>query len=94
MLQAKAVLDQVSMRRLMVYIAVNNEEVSTATTHIVQNVIRAVTDIDRIRQEREKYETERTKNPHSRMKAWAFLSDKLGKNCSCILVFIILGYLV
>ena len=68
------------MKRLMIYIGLHNEEVSTATTHILQNIIKTVTNVDEVRKEREKYEAERVKNPAARMRAWPFLSDKIGES--------------
>ncbi len=78
------------MKRLMIYIGINNEEVSTATMHVVQNVIKTMTDVDDVRKEREKYEAERIKNPAARMRAWAFLSDKIGA-CVCVCVCVLGG---
>ena len=65
---------------MMIYIGLHNEEVSTATTHVLQNIIKSVSNVDDVRKEREKYEAERVKNPAARMRAWPFLADKIGKS--------------
>ena len=67
------------MKRLMIYIGLHNEEVSTATTHIIQNIIKSVTNVDDVRKERKKHESERVKNPAARIRAWPFLSEKIGE---------------
>ena len=61
------------------YISMDHNEISTATAHIVQNIINSITDIEGIRKEKEQHEHMRKTQPGLHLRPFAFVKDKISK---------------
>ena len=57
---------------------VDNDELSTATAHVLQNQISAVTNLDSIKKERDAHEEKRQKQPNLRLRPYFHVHDKIG----------------
>ncbi len=56
-----------------------HEELSTAMTHCLQNILNAISELEKFKAEREKHEARRKACPGDRLRAYPFLWEKLGK---------------
>ena len=57
---------------------VDDDEVSTAMANVLQNMISSITDLDRIRKERDAHEEKRKKQPNLRLRPYFYVYDKIG----------------
>ena len=69
-------------------ISYDHEELSTAAAHLMRKIIESVTDIDNIKDEREKYEAKRKADPAAKMRPFPFIWEKIGM-CLSIPLFAI-----
>src|SRR6218665_2901882 len=68
-----------TLRKVLLYIGNESDQISTAMAYMLQNIINAITNLDSIKKEREKYEAKRAADPASRMRPFPFCVDKIGK---------------
>ena len=78
MLQAVSIFEQMTLKKLCSVISYDHEELSTAAAHLMRKIIEAVTDIDNIKAEREKYEAKRKADPGAKMRPFPFVWEKIG----------------
>lgn len=57
---------------------IDNDEISTAMAHVLQTMVTAVTDLDRIRKERDAHEDKRKKEPNLRLRPFFHVYDQIG----------------
>lgn len=78
-IQSKAILEQMTLRKVLLYIGSESDQISTAMAYMLQNIINSVTNLDNIKKEREKYEAKRAADPAARMRPFPFCVEKIGR---------------
>jgi len=77
--QAVAILDQLTPKKLFIWIGCDSDELSTGATHLLKKIIEAITNLPQIKAEREKYEAKRKADPLAKMRPFPFCWDKIGE---------------
>ena len=77
--QALQVINQLTLKKTLSLIGYDNNDLSTASSHLLKTVIESITDLEHINDERTKYEAKRKADPASRMKPFPFIWEKIGK---------------
>ena len=80
-LQSWVIYRDLSLKKICVYMGFDDDEVSTAMANVLQNMISAITDLDRIRKERDTHEEKRKKQPNLRLRPFFHVFDRIG-GCS------------
>lgn len=75
--RAVAILDQMTSKKIFTLIGCDNDELSTGATHLLRKIIEAVTNLENIKAEREKYEAKRKADPAAKMRPFPFCWDKI-----------------
>ena len=78
--QARAILDQVTLKKILLYIASEDETISTSMTHVLQNIINSISNLDNIKKDREKHEAARKADPAARIRPFPFVFEKIGED--------------
>ncbi|ESO08016.1 hypothetical protein HELRODRAFT_110263 [Helobdella robusta] len=60
--RAQKILEELTLKKVLIYIGSDDENISTAMTHFLQNVINSLSKLEDIKKEREKHENDQTKN--------------------------------
>lgn len=79
--QSMAILDHLSMRKILLYIGSASDQISTAMAYVLQNIINAISNLENIKKEREKHEAKRKAEPAARMRPFPFCFEKIGRFC-------------
>lgn len=74
-----SVYKDLTLKKICIYMGIDNDEISTAMAHVLQNMIAAVTNLDSIRKERDAHEEKRKKEPNSRLRPFFHIYDKIGQ---------------
>ena len=80
LLQSQSLLDQVSLKRILVYVSTDSEDLSTASAHLLQNIITWISDVENIRKAKDKYETRRLAESGCKDRPWVWVADKIGQS--------------
>jgi protein unc-45 len=75
--RSQAILEQMTLRKVLLYIGNESEKISTAMAFMLQNIINSITNLDYIKKEREKYEAKRAADPAARMRPFPFCVEKI-----------------
>lgn len=71
------VYDLITLQRIMKIISFDDEEVSTAMTNILQNILISISDIENIRIERDKYEAYRKSDLNNKERPFPWIAEKI-----------------
>jgi len=88
-LQALAICNQLGIRKMIAYISSEDDQLSTAMTHVLQNILNSITDLENIKKEREKHETTRKSDPSAKLRPFPFVFEKICELHVCCLVEVI-----
>ena len=77
--QARAIMDEVTLKKICFWIAEKSNDLSTAAAHLLQNILVSLTHIEEIRKEKEKYEADRKADVTSKLRPYPFIAEKLGE---------------
>jgi len=77
-MQAIAILEQVTMKKICLMIGLNVEELSTAASHVLKTIIESITNVKHIVEERDKYEAKRKSDPGAKLRPFPFVYQKIG----------------
>lgn len=75
--RAKSILDEMTLNKVMAYVGLDDDCVSTSMTHFLQNVINSVSGLEQIKKDREKHEAARKADPAARMRPFPFCFEKI-----------------
>ena len=73
LIQALAVVDQLTIKKLFAYVSVKDEDISTAMANVLQQVINTSTKLVDLEKEREKHDVQRKNDPNQKMRPFPFL---------------------
>ena len=76
--QARGILTTVGLKKVCIWIGSGDEEQSAAAANLLKTIINSITGVEEIKQEREKYETNRKADPGSKLKPFTFVYDRIG----------------
>lgn len=77
--RAHGILEHVTLKKILLYIGVNDDNVSTAAANMLQNILASISDIEAIKAERDKYE-EMRKVPGNKLRPFPFISEKVDES--------------
>ena len=78
LLQSLSIYKDLTLKKIVIYMGVDHDEISTAMAHVLQNMISAVTNLDKIRKERDDHEEKRRNEPNLRLRPYFYVYDKIG----------------
>lgn len=73
-------MNQLTLKKIIAVISVDDDELSTAMAHLLKSVINAVTNLENIKNDREKHEAKRKADPAAKIRPFPFLAEKIGQN--------------
>jgi hypothetical protein len=76
--QSLAVLREFTVKRVCVYMGSESADLSLAVTHMLRNILLAVTDLDKIKEDRDKHEKARKMDRSTNMRPWFQVYDRIG----------------
>ena len=74
-----AIYNKLGLKTICIYIGINDDSISAATSNVLQNILNTVTQLEKIKKERDAHEDRRKKNPDLRLRPYPFLTEKIGK---------------
>lgn len=77
--QAKSILNEMTLSKVMAYVGLDDGCISTAMTHFLQNVINSLSGLEQIKKDRERHEAARKADPAARMRPFPFCFEKIGE---------------
>ncbi len=76
--QCVAILKELNFKRISIYIGVDDSDISLSMVHLLKNIMLAITDLEKIKEDRDKYEKARKTDRTTNMRPWFHVYDRIG----------------